>query len=166
MRRRALSLLLAMTALFSASAAEAALERSHAAWTALLARHVKLEDARGTASRVDYAAFARDRAALQAYLAELARVTPSELAALPRADQMAFWINAYNAATIELILGEYPRHDSIKDYGSLLRSAWQKPLSMNQVTTSRPRECNTAGPTTHTQCPPLVRSASTNSARP
>ncbi len=127
MRRILLQLLVAMTALLSPPAAHAELDRSHAAWTALLRTHVKLQDARGTASRVDYAAFARERAALGAYLAQLARVTPAEFAALPRADQMAFLINAYNAATIELILTEYPKHASIQDYGSLLRSAWQKP---------------------------------------
>jgi hypothetical protein len=128
MQRVLLQLLLAMTALFSPPAAHAAPDRTHAAWSALLAKHVKLQDAHGRASRVDYAGFARDRAALGAYLAQLARVTPAEFAALPRADQMALLINAYNAATIELILTEYPKHASIKDYGSLFRSAWQKPF--------------------------------------
>jgi hypothetical protein len=117
-----------MSAPFSPSAARADLDRSHAAWTALLARHVKLLDASGSASRVDYTGFARDRGALEAYLAQLARVTAPEYAALPRADRMAFWINAYNAGTVALILTEYPRHGSIRDYGSLLRSAWQKPF--------------------------------------
>jgi Protein of unknown function, DUF547 len=141
MRRTLLPLLLAMTALFSPPPAHAALDPTHAAWSALLARHVKLLDTRGSASRVDYAGFERDRVALGVYLAQLARVTPAELAALPRADQMALLINAYNAATIELILTEYPKHASIKDYGSLFRSAWQKPfvrllgetLSLDQI---------------------------------
>jgi hypothetical protein len=118
---------LAMSAL-PATAAHAELDRTHAAWTALLAKHVKLVDSRGSASHVDYAGFARDRGALHAYLAQLTRVTRAEFAALPRADQIALLVNAYNAATIELILGEYPRHASIKDYGSLFRSAWQKPF--------------------------------------
>ncbi|HEU4427753.1 MAG TPA: DUF547 domain-containing protein [Myxococcota bacterium] len=121
-------LLLAMTTLVASQAAHAELDRAHAAWTALLAKHVKLEDARGRASRVDYAAFAQDRAALRAYLDSLARVTPGEFSALPRAEQIAYWINAYNAATVELILGEYPKHASIRDYGSLLRSPWQRPF--------------------------------------
>jgi hypothetical protein len=147
MRRALLHLLFTMTALCSPPAAHAALDRTHAAWSALLAKHVKLQDARGSASRVDYAAFARDRAALGAYLAQLARVTPSEFAALPRADQMALLINAYNAATIELILTEYPKHASIKDYGSLFRSAWGRPfvrllgetLSLDQIEHGRLR---------------------------
>jgi hypothetical protein len=126
MRRALLHLLFAMTLL--SSSADAELDRRHAAWSALLAKHVKLADARGTASRVDYAGFARDRAALRAYLDSLARVTPAEFAQFGRADQMALLINAYNAATVELILTQYPRHASIKDYGSLFRSAWQKPF--------------------------------------
>jgi len=147
MQRALLHLLLAMTALFAPPAAHAALDRTHAAWSALLTKHVKLIDARGQASRVDYAGFARDRTALGAYLAQLARVTPPEFAALPRADQMALLINAYNAATIELILTEYPKRASIKDYGSLFRSAWQRPfvqllgetLSLDQIEHERLR---------------------------
>lgn len=108
--------------------AHAEFDRTHAAWSALLAKHVKLADARGSASRVDYAGFARERAALEAYLGQLARVTPAQFAALPREDQIALLVNAYNAGTVALILSEYPRHASIKDYGSLLRSAWQRPF--------------------------------------
>jgi hypothetical protein len=126
MHRALPQLLLAMTLLSSPALAE--LDRTHAAWSALLAKHVRLADARRTASRVDYAGFARDRAQLRGYLGSLARVTPAEFAALARADQIALLSNAYNAATIELILTEYPKHASIKDYGSLFRSAWQKPF--------------------------------------
>ena len=36
-------------------------------------------------------------------------------------------INAYNAATVELVLGGYPDLESIKDLGSLLRSPWKQP---------------------------------------
>jgi hypothetical protein len=126
MHRALPPLFLAMTLL--ASAARAELDRSHAAWSALLAKHVKLADARGTASRVDYAGFARERTALRAYLDSLARVTPAQFAQLARADQMALLINAYNAATVELILTQYPKHASIKGYGSLFRSAWQQPF--------------------------------------
>ena len=51
--------------LLCATAARAAepFDRTHAAWSALLAAHVHWNDA-GTASTVDYAGFARDRAAL------------------------------------------------------------------------------------------------------
>jgi hypothetical protein len=126
--RRILALGLALSTVVAGGAAHAELDRAHGAWSALLARHVKLSDPRGSASRVDYAGFARERAVLQRYLAQLARTSADEIAALPRADRIAFWINAYNAATVELILGEYPKHASIRDYGSLLRSPWQRPF--------------------------------------
>jgi len=41
-------------------------------------------------------------------------------------EQLAFLINAYNAATVELILTAWPSIDSIKDLGSLFSSPWSK----------------------------------------
>lgn len=66
---------------------------SHAEWTAVLERFV---DDRGL---VDYAGLAADRGALDRYLARLAQASPdSEPALFPsRDDQLAYWINAYNA---------------------------------------------------------------------
>lgn len=73
---------------------------SHADWTAVLQRSV---DDRG---RVDYAALARDRTTLDRYLASLERVSPDSSPGLfaTRADQLAYWINAYNAAVIAGVL--------------------------------------------------------------
>ncbi len=57
------------------------------------------------------AAGAEERAALEAYLAELAAVAVSALA---RPEQMAFWINLYNALTVKVVLDHWPVH-SIRD---------------------------------------------------
>jgi hypothetical protein len=38
---------------------------------------------------------------------------------------MAFLINAYNAFTVELILGRYPKLESIKDLGGFLSTPWK-----------------------------------------
>jgi hypothetical protein len=101
-------------------------DRTHAAWSALLAKHVVLIDA-GKASQVSYAGFAADRAALAAYLGAVSAVTPAELESWPRADQMAFLINAYNAFTIELILTRYPDLKSIRDLGNVVfNSPWKR----------------------------------------
>ncbi len=101
-----------------------ALDIGYAAWDALLKKHVKwLPD--NKQSRVDYKGFAADRAALKAVLAEWSAVTPAQFAALPRDQQMAFLINAYNGFTVELILTKYPGLKSIKDLGSLLQSPWK-----------------------------------------
>jgi uncharacterized membrane protein YdjX (TVP38/TMEM64 family) len=67
----------------------------HAAFDAMLRAHV---DADGW---VDYAGLQAERAGLQAYLAHVGQV---DLAPLGRDERLALLINAYNAATLELIL--------------------------------------------------------------
>ncbi len=121
MKRWLLACLLALLPL----AAGAAFDHSHAAWTALLKRHVVLVDG-GKASQADYAGFARDRAALRAYLVGLSSVTRAEFDAWTKPQQLAFLINAYNAFTVELILTRYPELASIRDLGSLFSSPWKQ----------------------------------------
>lgn len=99
-------------------------DHAHAAWTALLRRHVRLVRG-GQATQVAYAGFAADRAALKAYLDSLSAVAPAAFAAWSKPERQAFLINAYNAFTVELILTKYPDLKSIKDLGSLLSSPWK-----------------------------------------
>lgn len=94
-------------------------------WTALLRRHVRMLRG-GQASQVDYAGFARDRAALQAWLAQLAAATRAAFDGASPPEQQAFLINAYNACTVELILTRYPRLKSIKELGSVFESPWKR----------------------------------------
>jgi Protein of unknown function, DUF547 len=95
------------------------------AWNALLQKHVKwLPDQKQT--RVDYAGLKAQRADLKRVLDGFSAVTQAEFDAWPRAQQMAFLINAYNAFTVELILTEYPNLKSIKDLGGLFSSPWKK----------------------------------------
>ena len=112
------------TAAFAFSASAAAFDHTHAAWDALLKKHVKVLDG-GKASQVRYADFAKDRAALKAYLADLSKVTPSEFAAWPKAERMAFLVNAYNAFTVEKVLTRYPALKSIRDFGSVFGNPWK-----------------------------------------
>lgn len=121
MRRLVLSLVLALL-----PAAALAFDQTYAAWDALLKKHVRLVDG-GKASRVSYAGFARDRAALEAWLADVSKVSEAQFAAWPKAERMAFLINAYNGFTVELILTKYPDLKSIRDLGNLLfNSPWKK----------------------------------------
>jgi hypothetical protein len=80
---------------------------SHAAWTTLLQRHVTAE------GWVDYEGFRRDSQALNAYLRTLEAAPPLASAWTTR-EIKAYWINAYNAYTIALVLRHYPV-ESIKD---------------------------------------------------
>ncbi len=78
----------------------------HAPWDRLLATYVR--PVAGAPSRVDYAAWQEnvaDRAALRAYIAAL-EATP--VSRLTRNEQFAFWVNLYNAATIDVVLARYP----------------------------------------------------------
>ena len=112
-------------ALASACAAHA-FDHSHAAWDALVKRHVKLVDG-GRASQVRYADFAKDRSALKAYLAEVSAVGEGEFRGWTKPRQMAFLVNAYNAYTVELVLSRYPDLKSIRDLGNILfNSPWKR----------------------------------------
>ena len=90
----------------------------HGAWQALLRKNVIVIEG-GKASQVRYDGMAKERAALQGYLASLSQVGEKDFEAWPRAEQMAFLINAYNAFTVEKILTRYPEIRSIWDFGKL-----------------------------------------------
>lgn len=76
----------------------------HAAWATFLGRQVR--PAPDGINRVDYAAVrGEDRRLLDGYLALLAAIPVSRLA---RAEQMAYWINLYNALTVRVVLDHYP----------------------------------------------------------
>ncbi|MGF1475782.1 MAG: DUF547 domain-containing protein [Geminicoccaceae bacterium] len=98
----------------------------HSAWNQLLGRYVETDDR--MINRIDYQAVsAEDRKALDAYLAQLQSVTVTEL---PQAEQLAYWINLYNAQTVAIILDHYPV-ESIRDitYGdSFAIGPWGKEL--------------------------------------
>lgn len=75
---------------------------------------------------VDYAGFKAEDDRLDRYLSILERVDAGNLS---KDERLAFYINAYNAWTIKLILGAYPGVRSIKELGSLFRSPWKKKVA-------------------------------------
>ena len=123
-----------------AGAAFAQFDHTHAAWNALLQKHVVVVDG-GKASQVRYAEFAKDRAVLKAYLDALSKVGEAEFKSWTKPQQMAFLINAYNAFTIEKILTRYPDLKSIRDFGTVFGNPWKdkfftllgKPSYLDQV---------------------------------
>ena len=91
---------------------------SHQQWDKLLKKHVN------TAGMVNYKGFQNDKAELDAYLKTLSDNAPQKN--WNENDQKAFWINAYNAYTVSLILQHYPVK-SIKDIGGSIykiNTAW------------------------------------------
>jgi hypothetical protein len=79
---------------------------SHAGFDKLLKKHVN------SSGMVDYKGFKNDKAEFDTYLKTLSNNPPQK--SWSKNDQKAFWINAYNAFTISLILDKYPVK-SIKD---------------------------------------------------
>jgi len=74
---------------------------------------------------VAYEGLKNDEAKLDQYLKILEE---TDNKALSRNEQFAFYVNAYNAWTIKLILSGYPGIKSIKDLGSLFKSPWKKKI--------------------------------------
>ena len=113
MRDRVRSSLLAgaWTAVWIAAAAGPACADafSHAALDSVLTR--VLRD-----GRVDYGALARDHADLDRYLVAIAAARPD---AWPREEQIAFWVNAYNARVLDGVIRR-PGLKSVLDVRKLL----------------------------------------------
>jgi Protein of unknown function, DUF547 len=80
---------------------------SHAIWDDLLHQYVTPE------GWVDYQGFIRDSTRLNQYLNLIKTAHPNEKT-WSRNEQLAYWINAYNAFTVQLIVRHYPVA-SIKD---------------------------------------------------
>ena len=97
----------------------------HGDWQRVLERFVVAQD--DGLNRVDYAGL-RDNglATLNRYLEAMAALDPRTL---PRDEQMAYWINVYNALTVRLVAASWPVR-SILDLGdsALGRGPWDDPV--------------------------------------
>ncbi|RFP66429.1 DUF547 domain-containing protein [Hymenobacter lapidiphilus] len=80
----------------------------HSAWDGLLKKYV---DDQGM---VNYKGFQQDSAALNSYLKTLGDNLPAKNS--PADEKLAYWLNAYNAFTVQRIIRSYPLK-SIKDLG-------------------------------------------------
>ncbi len=97
-------------------------------WNTLLRKHVDPEGS------VNYRGFAEDRAQLEEYLAYLGENSPGESAT--KEEKLVYYINLYNAATVLLIVENYPV-GSIKEIKSPWERKWikvgSKTLSLNAI---------------------------------
>ncbi len=132
----------------------------------LLERHTReVSDVVGT--RVDYRAISRS-ADWKKLSAELRAARPSRL---DREGRLAYWINAYNVFTIDLIVDHYPV-ESIRDIGSFFFPVWNekvasiegRDVSLGEIEHEILRKMGE--PRIHaaivcasTSCPPLARRA-------
>ncbi len=102
----------------------------HDGWDQLLRQHVS------ASGKVNYKALKKEEAALNAYLEALA-ANPIQ-ADWSRKEKMAYWINAYNAFTVKLILNNYPVSSIMKLHnGNPWDVKWiklgDKTYSLNQI---------------------------------
>ena len=99
----------------------------HDTWDRLLQRYVQIDEE--GINRVDYAALNQTgRGDLDDYIASL---TAQPVSKLNREEQLAYWINLYNALTVQTVAQAYPV-DSIRDIklspGLFSSGPWDKKL--------------------------------------
>ena len=87
----------------------------HNAFTTLLKKYVTADGV------VDYKGFKKEQAKLQAYITSLSENMPTDNSS--KKEKLAYWINAYNAMTVDLIVRNYPLK-SIKD----INDPWEQKL--------------------------------------
>ncbi|MBU0679531.1 MAG: DUF547 domain-containing protein [Verrucomicrobia bacterium] len=92
---------------------------SDAAYARTLAAHVS------DAGRVNYASLKANRADLDRYVLQLAELPNAEYLGWPEKRKIAFWLNAYNALTLRVIIDSYPLR-SIMDLGVDEVSVWDR----------------------------------------
>lgn len=111
----------------------------HSDWQYLLEEYLIADDPSGV-NLVDYQGLIEDdKDLLDAYISQLSGVDPRNY---NRAEQQAYWINLYNALTVQIIIENYPT-ESITKLGksSLSFGPWDdqvvtlagRPLSLNDI---------------------------------
>ncbi|MDO6760924.1 DUF547 domain-containing protein [Tamlana sp. 2_MG-2023] len=88
---------------------------NHQLWDDLLQKHVSND------GKVNYKGFLADKKRLNQYISKLSKNTPKST--WSKAEKLAYWINAYNALTVDLIVRNYPIR-SIKD----IKNPWKQRL--------------------------------------
>ncbi|THB78079.1 MAG: DUF547 domain-containing protein [Desulfobulbaceae bacterium] len=109
---------LVLCSLLSGSIVNAEDRALHSVWGALLEVHVK----NGV---VDYQGFKKDEGVLDGYLDTLNRTDPADLS---DDERLAFYINAYNAYTVKLILDNFSDGkppSSIRKIGGFFTNPWK-----------------------------------------
>lgn len=118
-------LILSVLFLFFASKAMANNDIDNRIYASLLKKHV-------INNRVNYDGFKKDEKLLDEYLAILSH---TNVKSLSKNSRFAFYINAYNAFTIKLVLTKYPGINSIKEIGSFFSNPWDKKFILLQKRT-------------------------------
>ena len=120
MNRRWTTLVWWCAALLWSAPAARGFDQNHARYGTVLEKFVR-------DGLVDYAGLKAAPAELRAYLDAAADVKESQFEKWTRPQQLAFVINVYNAATLQLVADHFPVK-SIKKIGGLFTSPWSLPV--------------------------------------
>jgi hypothetical protein len=99
-----------------------AFDQTHEAFDKVLKTYTSKK---GSQVLVDYKSLAENQGDLDTYLKQLEALKKIEFNKFSKDEQLAFWINAYNAYTLKLIIKNYPVK-SIKDIGGLFSGPWDQ----------------------------------------
>jgi len=89
--------------------------------------------------RVDYAGLLEERAGLDQYTADLEQVTRGAFDGWSDDERFAFWVNAYNAYTLQIVIDNYPVK-SIRDIRRGLTGVWDiKFIDLGELTATSAR---------------------------
>lgn len=103
-----------LPSLFAGETPEADL---HSGFTTILQTHC-------SDSKVDYKLLKKNRKTLDNYIDKLSKISLSNYQNWSKEEKLAFLINYYNAATLQLIIDNYPVK-SIKNIGGFFSSPWK-----------------------------------------
>ncbi|MCY4298722.1 MAG: DUF547 domain-containing protein [Flavobacteriaceae bacterium] len=135
----------------------------HQQWDSMLKKYVS------TTGKVDYQNWKEDPQGIEQYISHLEKNTP--LDKWSKEQKLAYWINAYNAVTVKLILDHYPIH-SIRDieepWNTKLFSTAGNDYTLDEIEHDIIRKMNEprihfAVNCTAKSCPKLQKSAFTSS---
>lgn len=101
---------------------------SHQSWNSLLTKYVT------SSGKVNYEGMKQEQAKIKTYLKHLATTEPK--ADWSRNEKLAYWINLYNASTVNLIVNNYPLKsimDLEKPWDKKIVAVGSKYYSLNQV---------------------------------
>jgi hypothetical protein len=103
----------------------ASFDQSHTSFNTVLSKYTKVE---GFQTLVNYKSLKKDQNDLKNYLKQIEDLSSKEFKTFSSDQKLAFWINAYNAYTLKLIISHYPVK-SIKDIGSFFSGPWSKKIA-------------------------------------
>ena len=117
---------LLMLLLLLSSNAFAQFDLQHSKLTAILKKYTVKQ---GHQTLVNYKGLKSNSSELRSYLSDLENLSKDDFSKFSKDDQLAFWINAYNAFTLEVVIKAYPVK-SIRDIGGgfFTRGPWKDDL--------------------------------------